>query len=241
MRKGQQVNTTMLMALGFAAVLLHGISVLGLIHTPEGINLGFFRVASLILWVVCAVLVVSGLRLPLQNLFAFHFPLSALSIGGSLFLQSAFVPEKQIPLQIGWHILLSILAYSLLTLAAVQAVALSWQDRLLRRKQFQGLLRTLPPLQTMEALLFEMLWAGTVLLTLSLASGFLFFDNIQEQHLAHKMAFSTLAWLIYGTLLWGRARLGWRGRRAVHWTLGGFVALLLAYFGSKFVLELILA
>lgn len=86
-----------------------------------------------------------------------------------------------------------------------------------------------------------MLWAGTVLLTLSLATGFLFFDNIREQHLAHKMAFSTLAWLIYGILLWGRVRLGWRGRKAIHWTLGGFVALLLAYFGSKFVLELILA
>lgn len=241
MLRGEAVRKAWLLAPALLALLLHGISVLALIHTPAGIDLGFFHVSSLIFWVVCAVLVVSSWRLPVQNLFALLFPLSALGISCSLLFRSHFVPESQISVAIGWHILLSILAYSVLTIGAVQALALGLQDRLLRQKQFQGLLRVLPPLQTMEHLLFEMLWAGTVLLTLSLASGFLFFDNIREQHLAHKMAFSTMAWLIYAILLWGRAQRGWRGRRAIHWTLGGFVALMLAYFGSKLVLELILA
>jgi len=239
--RGLQVNSTLLMAAGFVAVLVHGIHVLGLIHTPEGIQLGFFQVSSLIFWVICAVLVVSSLRLPVQNLFALLFPLSAIGILCSILFHSHFVPEQRISVQIGWHILLSILAYSVLTIATVQALALALQDKLLREKHFQGPLRVLPPLQTMEALLFEMLWAGTVLLSLSLVTGFLFFDNIREQHLSHKMAFSTLAWLIYATLLWGRAREGWRGRKALHWTLGGFAALMLAYFGSKFVLELVLS
>jgi len=239
--RGVQVNSTLLLAAGFTAVLVHGIHVLGLIHTTEGIQLGFFQVSSLIFWVICTVLVVSSLQLPVQNLFALLFPLSALGILCSILFQSRFVPEQHISLQIGWHILLSILAYSVLTIATVQALALALQDNLLRKKHFQGPLRVLPPLQTMEALLFEMLWAGTVLLTLSLVTGFLFFENIREQHLSHKMAFSTLAWLIYAILLWGRAREGWRGRKAIHWTLGGFAALMLAYFGSKFVLELLLS
>lgn len=239
--RGLQVNSTLLLAAGFTAVLVHGIHVLGLIQSPEGIHLGFFQVSSLIFWVICAVLVVSSLRLPVQNLFTLLFPLSALGILCSILFRSHFVPEQHISQQIGWHILLSILAYSVLTIATVQALALALQDRLLRGKHFQGPLRVLPPLQTMEALLFEMLWAGTTLLTLSLVTGFLFFDNIREQHLSHKMAFSTLAWLIYAILLWGRTREGWRGRKALHWTLGGFTALMLAYFGSKFVLEFILA
>lgn len=238
--RGVQVNRGALLASGLVAILLHGFHVLNLIHTSAGIQLGFFQVSSLIFWVICVVLVVSSLRLPVQNLFALLFPLSALGIFCSMAFHSSFVPEAQISLQIGWHILLSLLAYSVLTIATVQALALALQDKLLREKHFQGPLRVLPPLQTMEALLFEMLWAGTVLLTLSLLTGFLFFDNIRSQHLAHKMAFSTLAWLAYAILLWGRAREGWRGRKAIHWTLGGFVALMLAYFGSKLVLELIL-
>jgi len=100
---------------------------------------------------------------------------------------------------------------------------------------------TLPPLQTMEALLFEMLWAGTVLLGLSIITGLLFFEDLRSQHLIHKMFFSLIALLVYCTLLWGRHFHGWRGKKAIRWTLGGFVALMLAYFGTKLVLELILA
>jgi ABC-type uncharacterized transport system permease subunit len=239
--QGRQVNKTVLRLLATLAICLHGYSVLHIVHTAAGINLGFFQVSSLIFWVMCTVVVVSSFRIPVENLFAFLFPLSAISIFNSFYFHSSFVPENHISTEIGWHILLSILAYSLLSIAAIQALALSLQDRLLRERKFQGVLNTLPPLQTMEALLFQMLWAGTLLLTLSLCTGFLFFDNIRAQHLSHKMAFSSIAWLSYVILLWGRSTQGWRGRKAIHWTLGGFVALMLAYFGSKFVLEFILA
>jgi len=239
--RGQQVNKSLLLVLAGLAICLHGYSVLQVIHTPAGINLGFFQVSSLIFWVMSTVLVVSSFRIPVENLFAFLFPLSAVSIFNAFYFHSSFVPENNISTEIGWHILLSILAYSILSIAAIQALALALQDKLLRERKFQGVLNTLPPLQTMEALLFEMLWAGTVLLTLSLGTGFLFFDNIRAQHLSHKMAFSSMAWLTYAILLWGRTTQGWRGRKAINWTLGGFVALMLAYFGSKFVLEFILA
>ena len=85
-----------------------------------------------------------------------------------------------------------------------------------------------------------LVWAGIILLTLSIASGLIFLDNFFAQHLAHKTVLSLLAWIIFTTLLVGRYRFGWRGMRAVRWTLGGCGLLVLAYFGSKFVLEVVL-
>lgn len=239
--RGAAVDKTRLLVLSTVAIALHGHSVMDIIISPDGLNLGLFQVSSLIFWVVCVVLLASSLSLPVEGLLWMLFPLSATGVFFSLHFHSHFTPEHNISHEIGWHILFSILAYSVLTIAAMQAIALAVQDRLLRERKFQGLLNALPPLQTMEALLFQMLWTGTVLLTLSLLTGMLFLDNILEQHLAHKMFFSFLAWLTYAILLWGRHTQGWRGRKAIHWTLGGFVALMLAYFGSKFVLELLLA
>jgi ABC-type uncharacterized transport system permease subunit len=92
----------------------------------------------------------------------------------------------------------------------------------------------------MESLLFEMIGAGFALLTLALVSGFAFLEDMLAQHLVHKTVLSTLAWLVFGALLIGRFRYGWRGKTAIIWTLSGFVILILAYVGSKAVLELIL-
>jgi|TARA_B110000259_G_scaffold187781_1_gene243301 ABC-type uncharacterized transport system permease subunit len=93
----------------------------------------------------------------------------------------------------------------------------------------------------MEALLFELIWAGQILLTLSLLSGFLFYDDFFAQKLAHKVVFSLVAWLVYATLLWGRHYRGWRGNKAIRWTWAGFSAMLVGYLGSKFVVEFLLS
>lgn len=237
--KGQQVNKKILLLLSLLAIFLHGLNVIPLVNTSAGINLGFFQVSSLIFWVMCLVLLISALRLPVENLFPVLFCLAAISILCSACFHSDFTPQIISP-AIGWHVLLSILAYSILTIAAIQALALAAQDKLLREKKFQGLLNTLPALQSMEALLFEMLWAGTALLTFALVTGWLFFDDAMEQQLVHKMFFSSIAWVVYAILLWGRGVQGWRGQQAIRWTLGGFTALMLAYFGSKLVLELVI-
>ena len=92
----------------------------------------------------------------------------------------------------------------------------------------------------METLLFELIWAGEILLTLSLVSGFLFFDDLFAQQLVHKVTFSIVAWAVYAILLWGRHNRGWRGNKAIRWTWAGFIAILLGYIGSKIVLEFIL-
>jgi ABC-type uncharacterized transport system permease subunit len=138
------------------------------------------------------------------------------------------------------HILISLLAYSLLTIAVLQAMVLAIQNRHLHNRHPGGLIRALPPLQLMENLLFQLIGIGFLLLSLALLSGFLFLEDIFAQRLVHKTVLSVSAWVIFAILLWGRWRFGWRGRTAVRWTIGGGIFLMLAYFGSKLVIELLL-
>lgn len=230
---------TPLLSVAALALALHAISVYGLIDTAAGFHFGFFHVSSLIFWVIGVILVICSLKLPVESLLGPLFGLTAIGIASSLFIPSPYTP-RQLGYPIALHILLSILAYSILTIASVQALALALQDRLLKSHQWQRSVGLLPPLQTMESLLFEMVTAGTCLLALSIGTGLLFFEDIRAQHLAHKMILSVLALLVYCVLLWGRHARGWRGKQAIRWTLGGFSALMLAYFGTKLVLELIL-
>lgn len=168
------------------------------------------------------------------------YPLAALTLAGYWArVGPATVTELSWPLQL--HALLALLAYATLALAALLAILLAMQDRLLRRRALDHvLLRRLPPLTELESLLFRCLYAGFVLLTLALALGAVFVEDLLAQHLAHKTVLSVLSWAVFGALLLGRWRYGWRGRRAVRLTLTAMALLLLAFFGSKFVLELLL-
>jgi len=228
------------LGLGTAGVLLQALLLYRTVITAAGINLGFFNAVSLAAWTILVVLLLSSLTKPVENLGIALFPTGALMV----WLESRFPTVHFLSQSAAWglklHVLVSLLAYSLLTLASVQAVLLAIQDHHLHARHPGGFIRTLPPLQTMESLLFEMIGAGFVLLTLSLLSGFLFLEDMFAQHLAHKTVLSVLGWIVFGTLLLGRFRAGWRGRTAIMWTLSGFVVLMLAYFGSKAVLELIL-
>lgn len=234
-----QPNRRRFICLGAIAVAAHGISVFSTLYTPLGIDLGIYQVLSLISWFICLIALLDTLRHPLENLLAILFPLAVVAIAIAAFANG---PDMYLHPSMGLlsHILLSILAYSVLALCALQALALALQERELKHHNMQGILRVLPPLQTMEKILFEGLWVGLVLLTLAIATGALYIDNLFAQHLVHKTVFSLIAWLIFAALLWGHLRQGWRGHTAVRWTLTGFAALVLAYFGTKMVLELIL-
>lgn len=225
--------------LGLAGFLLQGYAVYLELHHPNGIDLSFFPVGSLVAWAVAGMVLASSLRQRLDNLFIGVFPLAAITALLAGFMDTSSMPKPYAGGLIT-HILLSLLAYSLFTIATVQAVLLSRQEAALKQHHTRGLVTSLPPLQMMERLLFESLWAGFVLLSASLVSGFLFVDNLFAQHLAHKTLLSLFAWLVYAVLLAGRHFLGWRSRTAVRWTLGGFVLLMLGFFGSKLVLELLL-
>ncbi len=221
------------------ALIVHGIGVHGLSLKDGQLAFSLFSISSLIFWVVNAIVLFSSLKKELHNLFLLLFPLSAVSVLGSILGNN---PDWQHRLEytIAAHVIPSILAYSLLTIASLQALLLAYQNRALKNKSLLANSKLLPPLQTMESLLFEFLWVGELLLTLAIVSGFYFQEDIFAQHLVHKTVFTLSAWLIYAILLWGRFQLGWRGTKAIRLALAGFVCLMLAYFGSKLVLEIIL-
>jgi ABC-type uncharacterized transport system permease subunit len=238
--KRSPVNAGLLKSLVAFALLSHGLSAYGQIVVPEGFRFDVFNMGSLFFWVINLLVLISSLRKPLHNLFVLLLPFTVITIAISLPQTSSITPRSHLETGVVVHIFLSILAYSAMTMAAVQALILAFQNYQLRHKHPTGWVRLLPPLQTMEALLFELLWAGQALLTLAIVSGIVYLDDIFAQHLAHKTAFSIIAWCVFTTLLWGHYRWGWRGNNAVRWTLFGFVPLAVAYFGSKMVLELIL-
>jgi ABC-type uncharacterized transport system permease subunit len=138
------------------------------------------------------------------------------------------------------HAWLALLAYATLALAALCALLLWAQDRALRARHLSNWLRALPPLVQLESLLFRSLWASFVVLSAALLTGVLFVENLLAQHLWHKTVLSVLSWGVLGALLFGRWRYGWRGSRALKLVLVSMALLLLAFFGSKFVLELLL-
>jgi ABC-type uncharacterized transport system permease subunit len=228
------------LALGWGAVILHAMILSQTVFEPAGLNLGFFNALSFTGWLIDVVLLAATMVRPVENLGIVVLPFGALTLVlGLLFPSERIVADPgQWPLEL--HILIAILAYSLLTLAAVQAALLAIQDHRLRHRQPGGFLRGIPPLTAMETLLFQMIGIGFILLSITLVSGFSFLEDLFAQHLAHKAVLSFIAWCVFGVLLWGRWRFGWRGRTAIRWTLSGFAFLMLAYFGSKLVLELIL-
>ncbi len=151
-----------------------------------------------------------------------------------------YEPRPELARGIGPHALLSIVAYSILTLAACQALMFAFQEHRLHTGGSLALLRALPPLATMEVLLFQLLWTGLIVRTASIITGFVFLEDMFAQHVVHHTALSLSSWVIFAILLWGHHVRGWRGVTAIRWTLTGFVLLMLAYFGSKLVIEIIL-
>ncbi|MBS3803120.1 MAG: cytochrome c biogenesis protein CcsA [Oleiphilaceae bacterium] len=225
--------------IGILALISHGALIWETIRAQGALNLGFFQSAVLIAWLIVALLLALNLRKPVQNLFLVIYPMAGLSIIFTLIFSAP--PRFISPDNWGLlsHIALSVTAYSLFTLAAVQALLLYVQNRQLKHNYNSLLVRNLPPLQTMESLLFELVWAGVILLTLAIVTGALFVNDLFAQHLAHKTLFSLISWAVFVGLLIGRYAQGWRGVTASRWTLAGCLLLMIGFFGSKFVLELL--
>ncbi len=240
LRDSSESTRSLALALGLAASVLHGVALINLVFTDEGLNLGFTHMASLATWFIATLGLLTAFRKPVENLGIALLPLAACALLFQHIFPTYHLLSATAHQGLAIHIVLSILAYSLLSLAAVQALLLEIKERHLHNRQTNRLIRALPPLETLEQLLFQMIIIGFVLQSLSLASGFLFLEDMFAQHLVHKTLLSLLAWAVFAILLWGHWRHGWRGRTAVKWTLSGFAALLLAYFGSKYVLEIIL-
>lgn len=228
------------LSIGFLALGLH--AWLLLLALPDGgsLRLSFFNMISLVSGCVVLLLLTAAMFRPVANLGIALLPMAGVAVLLAQWNPEGGVPPTALAPELEMHIILSVVAYAILTIAALQAVVLAIQEAHLRNRHPGGLIRALPPMLTMEQMLFQLLALGFALLTLSLLSGFLFIDDLFAQHLVHKTVLSLTAWVVFAVLLWGRYRFGWRGRTAVKWTLAGFLFLMLAYFGSKMVLELLL-
>ncbi|MFE8072639.1 cytochrome c biogenesis protein CcsA [Marinobacteraceae bacterium S3BR75-40.1] len=226
--------------LGSLAVISHGALTWTMIWQNHALHLGFFPTSVLIAALIVAFLVILAWRRPVHNLFLVAYPLAIVVIIAGLIFHAPPDVYKKVSVGLLAHITLSVTAYSLFSLAAFQAALLLLQDHQLRTNYNSLLIRNLPPLQTMESLLFDLVWSGLILLTLAIVSGALFMEDMFAQHLVHKTVFSLLAWVVFAGLLAGRQIKGWRGATASRWTLSGCALLMLGFYGSKLVLELIL-
>ncbi|WP_257280725.1 inner membrane protein YpjD [Endozoicomonas sp. ISHI1] len=221
-----------------AGAVLHALSLYFSIHSDKGTNLGIFTISSMTTLIVTLVVLLSSLRKPSEILLVTILPFTIISV-----LVGWLTPVEHIfhsPTLMVVHVLLSVLAYGLLMVAVCQSLLLAYQEKQLRSHNQKRLLKALPPLQTMEKLLFEFLSVGVILLTLSLISGFLYIDNMFAKDMLHKTVLSLVAWVLFATLLIGRWVNGWRGQKAMRWTVSGFILLLVAYFGWRTIVDFIL-
>src|SRR5690554_2848203 len=220
------------------AVLAHAVYHALVWHELGGADMHFFAALSLTGLGMAALTVLVGLRGQTKTLGVVVFPLAA--IAAVIYLRVPHVGHEGLDWRLQLHAWSALLAYSTLAVAALLALLLWVQDRALHRREFHGWQRALPPLTALESLLFRTIGVGFVLLSGTLLTGILFVHDFFAQHLLHKTVLSFLSWLAFGALLLGRRRHGWRGARASGWTLAAMALLLLAFFGSKFVLEVVL-
>ncbi len=237
-RTNAHVGAVLLGVLGIT-LLLHATLLVSLLHHDFGGRMSVGLTLSFIGLAVAIAAAAGALRA------------QAWSLAGMLFLTAAaFASATQLGSSdtegsaFGWpllaHIGLSIIAYALLTVAALTAVLLAFKERALRRRTAATSMRNVISVETLETQLFGAIGAGFVALSLAIFSGLFYVENMFAQHLVHKTVLTLSSWVLFAVLLFGRWRFGWRAQTAVRWTLGGFFVLLLAYFGSRFVLEVLL-
>lgn len=229
------------------ALLFHGLTLGQAIFPggPEGsraISFSFAVALSVIMWQAVALYWIESFYARMEGLLVLGLPLAAICVALPLLLPGEHLLANAGSLTFRIHFLMAMLAYSLFTLAALHAILMAVTEQRLHRGRLTPFFAGLPPLLTMETLLFRLINIAFVLLTLTLLSGALFSEHLfgKALTLSHKTVFAVLSWLIFAALLIGRHRHGWRGRTALRWTLAGFGVLLLAYVGSRFVLEVLL-
>lgn len=225
-----------------AALLLHAWMAGSEFATPEGLDLSLPNAVSVVAALVALVAWASGLLQTLPAVGTVVLPVAAVASLVPAFITNPHrFPYGDEP----WaalHIAVALVSYSLFLVAALQALLLMGLEKRLRRRLPDPGATGLPPLLTLERFLFRLVTVGFVLLTLTLASGMLFSEQIFGKPLlfTHRNVLSLLGWLTFGGLLVGRWRYGWRGRVALRWIVAGTVFVFLAYLGEKFVLEVLL-
>lgn len=240
--KGAQHRAIWISAILLVGILIHAALLGASVFRPDAVHLGFSNAVSLIAWLSVSVYALTALKVPLPSIQGWVAGMAAVGVLLPLVLPDARAIPNSHAFGFRAHLVLSLLAYCLLFIAALQALLMSAFEKKLHHGASAAGMQGMPPLLTLESVLFKLIGAGFVLLTLAVGSGILFSEEVfgKAMSFSHKTLFAVLSWLVFGALLAGRFIWGWRGRLAVRWTITGFVMLLLAYVGSKFVLEVLL-
>ncbi|MDO8300636.1 inner membrane protein YpjD [Lacisediminimonas sp.] len=232
-----------------AGWLLHATALWSEALPPGGLRLGFATVLSATLLISVAAWWFENRNMTLDGLRVLVLPCAAVAVTLPLIFPGSVVPLAGKSVLFSWHIAIAMLAYATLTIAAFHAVLMALQESRLHHRGaprpggwFDAAIERLPALLTMEKLLFRLIGFGFALLTLTVLSGIVFSEQLfgTPFKVDHKTIFTMLSWLLFGVLLAGRHWRGWRGKTALTFTLAGFATLLLAYVGSRFVLEVVL-
>ncbi|MEB3095426.1 cytochrome c biogenesis protein CcsA [Achromobacter sp. D10] len=231
-------------------LVLHGIGLQQSMLATQHLFIGWALALSAAIWLGMVVFWLESLLVRIDGLQLLLLPAATLASGlAALFPQGQFVPHAN-DAWLRVHLLIALAAYGLITIAALHAMMMALLDRHLHRpldapaeRSIIGrVLDSQPPLLVQEQLLFRIIWIGFIVLTLAVGTGSVASMKLTGKILPfdHKTVFTLLSWLTFGVLLAGRHIWGWRGRVALRWTLTGFGFLILAYTGSRFVLEMIL-
>jgi len=238
-QREQTLPNRVILAITLGALVCHGFAAFSLINSSYGLDLSVVPVSTLVAFIIVAVVAVANIRLPVENLYLFLFPISIVVLLAANLIEPGGDPLENLSGGLLLHILLSLAAYSVLMMAACQSILLALQERRLRHPGEQAF-AILPPLETMDRLHLMMLWIGLSLLSASILSGFLFMEDVFARQVLHHLVLTSLAWLVYVIFLSGHYLYGWRGMTSVKWSLTGFTLLLLGYLGRKFVVEYLL-
>ncbi|MDR9497926.1 MAG: cytochrome c biogenesis protein CcsA [Hydrogenovibrio sp.] len=214
-------------------LVMHFLSFAPLLTDGQWLHFNLSIGLSLISWVALALLLVTNINKPTENLGIFILPIGAVTVLLPLF-QTDTMP---LPIELGSHVLISIIAYSVMGLATAQAVLYALQEKRFQKRQLNTLFKSLPPLQVMEKVLMQLVLLGFVFLSFALLSGAFFLEDFFAQHLVHKTFFAILAWTAYLILLVGHYRMGWRGQKAATYTIWAYVLLVISYIGTQLVLQ----
>ncbi|SLJ85467.1 inner membrane protein YpjD [Psychrobacter sp. DAB_AL43B] len=229
------------LSLLLVGMLAHATLLYPHVVTLYGLNFNLFNIISLISLFFLFFYVMFCLYRPIVSLGILAAPTALIGMIIGYIGRAPYRPLTDISMGLEAHILLSLAAYCVLLMAAVQALFLRLQIRELKHQSIHRFwVNKLPSLQSMESLLFDMLLVGFVLLSIALGIGFIYVEDLMAQHIAHKTVFSLLSWLLFGALLLGNWRAGWRGKRAANITIYAFILLAIGFVGSKFVLEMVL-
>ena len=241
-RAAERLSPTVVTWLVPVALLLHALIGWHDVATPEGLDLSFVNAVSLVAGLVAAVAWISGLLTTLPAIGTVVLPVAAIASLLPALIVNVHRYSYGGETLAAVHVAIALVAYAMFLVAALQALVLMSLEKRLRRRMLEPESPSVPPLLTLERFLFRLIAVGFLLLTLTLASGILFTEQLFGKPLVfnHKSVFSVLGWCTFGALLIGRWRYGWRGRVALRWIIAGTVFVFLAYLGSKFVLEVLL-